>query len=167
MFHGSIVGAFSIKFALLVRYCLVIVMLSTIAFFRWSQLLFRLELGLKFQLEFLKNSVAICIDIRNFRQHTRCYQNSSKNSCKKKAVGMAVEFFKKSWTISIGKAANFAFCWLPPNRRLLKKRCHDSTENCCHPILSLLNFFFFRIAFKKAYFSLRLHQILILKNHTQ
>ena len=30
-FHGSIVGVFSIKFALLARYCLVIVMFSTIA----------------------------------------------------------------------------------------------------------------------------------------
>ena len=41
-FHGSIVGVFSIKFALLVRYCLVIVMFSTIAlgeascFFHWN-----------------------------------------------------------------------------------------------------------------------------------
>ena len=58
--------------------------------FRWSQLPFRLELRLKFQLEFLKNSVAICIDIRNFCQHTRCYQNSSKDSCKKTAVGSGI-----------------------------------------------------------------------------
>ena len=103
--------------------------------FRWSQLPFRLELRLKFQLEFLKNSVAICIDITNFCQHTRCYQNSSKYTCMKKVVGSGIlqevlkNFDQKSSRLRLLLATT--------QHSKDSKKYLDSTENCCHSILLL------------------------------